>query len=86
MDSIPVGYFVAIRSFDYQVPNSMSYTWQKQYNPSHGSNNSLYHKLLAAGFTDIDSIKVPRSWVMIYKKGSRLMYQRHGSQMVSTTW
>lgn len=68
MDSIPVGYFVAIRSFDYQVPNSMSYTWRAD-TALYGSNNSLYHKLLAAGFTDIDSIKVPRSWVMIYKKG-----------------
>lgn len=68
MDSIPAGYYVAIKSVFYSIPNSYSATWRSD-TALFGSNNSLYHKLLATGFTTIDSLNRPQSWVGIYKKG-----------------
>ncbi|MCW3074941.1 MAG: hypothetical protein JWP69_2010 [Flaviaesturariibacter sp.] len=69
MDIIPVGSYVVVRSFDYNVPGSYSSTWRAD-TALYGSNNSLYHKLLAAGFTQIDSIDRPRDWSLIYQKGN----------------
>ncbi len=68
MDSIPVGFYVVVRSFDYANPQSYAKTWRGD-TTLFGSNKSLYHSLLAAGFTGIDSINQPRDWVLIYKKG-----------------
>ncbi len=67
MDSIPSGYFVVVRSFDYDYPNSFSATWRGD-TSLFGSNNSVYHRLLNAGFAKIDSIDRPRAWSFIYKK------------------
>lgn len=68
MDSIPKGCFVVVRSFDYNNPNSFASGWQAD-TALFGSTNSLYHKLLEAGFIDIDSIDRPRAWIFVYKKG-----------------
>ncbi|WP_315816838.1 interleukin-like EMT inducer domain-containing protein [Paraflavitalea speifideaquila] len=68
MDSIPKGAFVVVRSFDTQIPFSLSSTWRAD-TTDFGSNNSLYHKLLEAGFVAIDSINRERSWLFVYKKG-----------------
>ncbi len=67
MDSIPAGAFVVIRSIDYNVSNSFSNTWRAD-TALFGSNNSLYHKLLKAGLTGIDSLNSEKAWLMIYKK------------------
>lgn len=67
MDSIPAGAFVVIRSIDYNVSNSFSNTWRAD-TALYGSNNSLYHKLLKAGLSSIDSLNTEKSWLMIYKK------------------
>ncbi|GAO41200.1 C25 family cysteine peptidase [Flavihumibacter petaseus] len=69
MDSIPDGYFVAIRSFDYNNPQSYSKTWMAD-TSLYGSGNSLYHKLLATGLTNIDDINAPKCWGMIYQKNA----------------
>jgi len=68
MDSIPAGYWVVVRSFDYDYNNSFSSTWEGD-TTLYGSNNSLYSRLLQAGFTQIDSINQPRAWALVYKKG-----------------
>lgn len=68
MDSIPKGNYVTVRSFDSNNPNSLSSTWRGD-TTLFGSDNSLYHKLLQAGFVDVDSIDRPRSWIFIYKNG-----------------
>ncbi|NII27509.1 hypothetical protein HB364_20645 [Pseudoflavitalea sp. X16] len=68
MDSIPVGNFVVVRTFDYNNPNSLTPTWQND-TLLYGSDNSLYHKLSQAGFVDIDSINELRAWIFIYQKG-----------------
>jgi hypothetical protein len=70
MDSIPAGYYVVVRSFDYDDVTNQSYSasWRAD-TSSYGSNKSLYHYLLNAGFTQIDSVSFPRDWQLIYKKG-----------------
>lgn len=68
MDSIPVGAFVVVRSMDVHDNNSLSSTWRGD-TALYGSNNSLYHKLLAAGLLGIDSINAPKPWILIYQKG-----------------
>jgi hypothetical protein len=68
MDSIPVGDYVVVRSVDYNYNNSFIPTWQAD-TALYGSQKSLYHYLLAAGFTELDSINQPRDWILVYKKG-----------------
>jgi len=68
MDSIPQGAYVAVRSIDFNDPNSFSSTWRSD-TALFGSGNSLYDKLKSAGFTLIDSVNTPRSWILIYQKG-----------------
>ena len=69
MDSVPVGDYVVVRSIDYDYNNSFIPTWQAD-TSLYGSQKSLYHYLLAAGFTQLDSVNQPRCWVMVYKKGA----------------
>jgi hypothetical protein len=68
MDSIPTGYIVTIKTVDTHNPNSLSATWRGD-TTLYGSNNSLYHKLLAAGFVNIDSLNHMGAWVGMYRKG-----------------
>jgi hypothetical protein len=70
MDIIPEGSYVVVRSIDAPAHGSFSSTWRAD-TALYGSGNSLYHKLLQAGFTDIDSLNRQRSWIMIYQKGNR---------------
>ena len=69
MDSIPIGDYVVVRSVDYN--NNLSYlpTWLAD-TAYYGSGKSLYNYLVAAGFTQADSINQPRCWVLVYKKGN----------------
>ncbi len=73
MDSVPIGSYVIVRSFDYNYVQSFAKTWEAD-TSLYGTNKSLYHYLLAAGFTQIDSINQPRDWVLVYKKGSNNIY------------
>jgi hypothetical protein len=73
MDSIPAGMFVAVRSMGYDNPQSYAKTWMSD-TLLYGSNISLYHKLLAAGFIDIDSINQSRPWGFVYKKGANTTF------------
>lgn len=69
MDIIPTGAFVVVRSFDHSNNNSYSATWRGD-TAIYGANNSLYHKLLDAGFGTIDSVDKPRAWIFIYQKNN----------------
>lgn len=69
MDTIPENSYVVVRSFDHNV-NGYASTWMSD-TALHGSGNSLYHKLKAVGFTDVDSINRPRAWILIYQKGAK---------------
>ncbi|MBO9203293.1 MULTISPECIES: putative type IX secretion system sortase PorU2 [Niastella] len=68
MNIIPNGNYVAIRSFDADNPGSFAATWQAD-TTLFGTNTSLYHSLLGAGFVTIDSLYRERAWVMVYQKG-----------------
>ena len=71
MDSIPNGSFVVVRNIPNANFGSNTYidTWQSD-TALYGSFNSLYHRLLAAGFTKVDSLTFPRSFIFVYKKGN----------------
>ncbi|AXY75439.1 hypothetical protein D3H65_16260 [Paraflavitalea soli] len=69
MDIIPTGSFVLVKSVFHSNPESYIQTWQKD-TLLYGSNNSIYHKLLAAGFVDIDTVTTSRAWAFVYKKGA----------------
>jgi hypothetical protein len=68
MDSIPNGYFVVVRSFDFD-PGGQSYAaaWQAD-EAIYGAGQSVYSRLKNAGFTTIDSINAPKDWYFVYKK------------------
>jgi len=68
MDVIPNGYYVMVRSFDTDNPNSFSTTWRSD-TALWGHDISLYHKLLQTGFLDVDSINNIKDWVLFYRKG-----------------
>lgn len=70
MDAIPKGAFVVVRSTDYSNNLSYSRTWLAD-TALYGSGKSLYHKLLEAGFNDIDSLDRPRAWILLYQKGNK---------------
>lgn len=69
MDSIPAGHYVIARSMDVNNPNSYSATWRGDTTYNGGSYNSLYHRLLAEGMMNIDSINRPQAWIFMYQKG-----------------
>jgi len=69
MDSIPNGSIVVVRN----ILNSGQVTgfiddWKAD-TTLYGSNNSLYHKLKAVGFNQLDSFYTRRSFIHIYRKG-----------------
>ncbi len=69
LDSIPNGAYVVIRTNTSPNQNGNVYIDQWKADTSlYGKNNSLYHKLVGLGFTDIDSFTTPRGLAFIYKK------------------
>lgn len=68
LDLIPNGYYVTGR-FNVDPVNNVYVDKWKADTSRYGSNNSLYHKLMAAGITIIDSFTRPRAIAFIYKKG-----------------
>ncbi len=72
IDSIPDGFLVIIRSNSSpnDAGNTFSSVWKND-QTYWGAGNSLYHKLLNQGFTDIDSFNKARSWIFAFKKNSQ---------------
>ena len=67
---IPNGAYVTVRAnAHFSVAGSVFVDKWKADTSRYGSNNSLYHKLLFAGFTDLDSYNKPRTFSFMYKKG-----------------
>ena len=69
MDSIPSGFYVVVRNIpgSNQGDNTYADDWKAD-TSLFGSNNSLYHRLTSAGFTDLDSFYRPRAFAFVYKK------------------
>jgi Peptidase family C25/CARDB len=69
MDSIPAGFYVVVRNIPSSVTSQNKYVsdWQKD-TLVWGHNNSIYHRLVAAGLSDLDNFSVPRAFAFVYKK------------------
>ena len=68
MDSIPNGYIVVVRNITNNSQSSgFINSWMAD-TSLYGHNNSLYHKLKAAGFNQIDSMYTTRAFIFMYKK------------------
>jgi hypothetical protein len=71
LDWVPSGYFVAMR-LNIDAPfeqNPFVDAWKND-EQVYGVGNSLYSRLKAAGFTDLDSYTFPRIWAFIYRKNN----------------
>jgi len=71
MDNVvPTGAYVIVRSNSHYLASASVFVdkW-KDDTTRYGSNNSLYHKFLLAGFATIDDYNQPRAFNFIYKKG-----------------
>ena len=69
MDAIPNGAYVVVRKFlDAPFENESFADILKSDEQYFGAGNSVYHRLKAAGFTELDSFKRPRTFIFVYKK------------------
>ena len=69
MDSIPNGYIVVVRDIVSPTASINKYVndWKSD-EAINGAGNTLYHKLVAQGFTTLDSFYKPRAFAFVYKK------------------
>jgi hypothetical protein len=69
LDMIPDGHYVVIRNISGEDASTNTYasTWMGDTSYL-GSGNSMYHRLKAQGFNDIDSFNRPRAFAFIYRK------------------
>ena len=70
MDYIPDGSYVVVRKIlDAPYANETFAGTMRADTAIYGSGNSLYHKLKAAGFSQLDSYTYPRTFAFVYRKG-----------------
>lgn len=70
MDSIPEGYIVVVRNIlNSSLTSGFINQWQDD-TLTFGTNNSLYHKLKAVGFNQLDSFTSPKAMIFMYQKGN----------------
>ena len=70
MDAIPNGSYVAVRKILDAPYNQETFAATLKSDELRlGAGNSVYHRLKAAGFTDIDSFNRPRIFTLVYRKG-----------------
>ena len=69
LDSIPSGMYVSVSNLGWTSNNSFINSWKND-TLSLGSGNSLYHKLKAIGFTQIDSFTRNLPFVFFYRKNN----------------
>jgi Peptidase family C25 len=71
LDSIPLNAFVVVRTNTDPTQAGNVYIDQWKADTSlYGHNNSLYHKLVARGFTLLDSFTTPHALAMVYRNGN----------------
>lgn len=71
LDAIPDNDYVVFRnvSFVDSTTNTYASTWAGDTSYL-GSNNSMYHRMLFAGFNQIDSFTRPRAFIFVYQKNN----------------
>ena len=83
LDIIPNNAYVIIRNNSSPNQNGNVYIDQwKADTALYGKNNSLYHKLIAVGFTDVDSFTTPHAIAFVYKKNNTSFIPK---QTITTT-
>ena len=75
LDSIPAGSYVGISNFGILSNTTFIKNWMAD-TATLGSGNSLYHKLKALGFTQIDSFTHNIPFLYFYQKGSSTFIPR----------
>jgi hypothetical protein len=71
MDWIPAGYYVTARLiFDAPYDQNPFIDAWKNDARVYGAGNTLYDRLTAAGFSDLDSYTFPRTWAFAYRKNN----------------
>jgi hypothetical protein len=75
MDLIPDGYYVVVRNCSGTTPANNTYAndWKNDA-ATFGVGNTIYDKMLAQGFTTIDSFYKPRAFVFVYRKNMLAEY------------
>lgn len=72
LDLVPDGYYVVVRNTSGDNPISNTYAADWMGDTSYlGTNNSMYHRLLAQGFNTIDSFYRARAFLFIYQKNKQ---------------
>ena len=69
LDLIPTGHYIVMTNCPLQPFSHYPDEWKTD-ETIYGAGNSLYHKLKAAGWSYIDSLKTPLPFVLVYKKGT----------------
>ena len=69
LDIIPVGHYIVLTNCPASPFTFLPPSWQNDTTVL-GSGNSLYHKLKANGFSNIDAITTHKPYVFVYKKGT----------------
>jgi len=67
----PMGYYVVLRDMPSPTQNVNTLWWTPGTGNTllYGSNNSIFHKLVAAGLAGFGFFYTPRAFALIYKKG-----------------
>ena len=74
LDAIPTGdYVIARLILDPPYDSSFAQYWQRD-TLIYGKGNSLYHRLKAQGFYNIDSLNKPRTFSFIFRKNDSLSF------------
>ena len=69
LDLIPDGFYVVVRNTSGTNPLTNTYAADWANDENHlGAGNSIYHRLKAQGFADIDTFNAPRAFGFVYQK------------------
>ena len=75
LDLVPDGHYVVVRNISGTGVSSNTYASDWKGDTSYlGSGNSMYHRMFAQGFTDIDSFYKPRAFAFVYRKNRRTTF------------
>lgn len=75
LDSIPKGQYVAARLVVDPPQDSIQVQYWKRDTLIYGSGNSLYHRLFAQGFKELDSLNAPRTFSFVFKKDDSIAFK-----------
>ncbi|MCU0394392.1 MAG: C25 family cysteine peptidase, partial [Chitinophagaceae bacterium] len=75
MDSVPTGYYMVARLVVDPPYDSLLIDYWKRDTAIYGPGNSLYHRFLAQGFYDIDSMTRTRTFSVVYRQNDTTSFR-----------